>query len=159
MREAPWRSALAMPEDATVEPPTIVKEAKIFAQPFQGVSPVPQTVRFGEESVAAEASPGGISSTAVRKRPNGFVQNENSPDRLCFRGAREIPCRPTERRLSTPFGSHGLNIRNQSQADGYASLINSPGVVRNPRDSTTRQENTHFEDFSRTKSCGSLASS
>ena len=57
MRDAPLRSALAMAEDATVEPPTIVIEAKIFAQPFQGVSPVPQTVGFGEESVAAEASP------------------------------------------------------------------------------------------------------
>jgi hypothetical protein len=45
-----------MPEGATVEPPTIVIEAKIFAQPFQGVSPVPRTVRVGEESVAAEAS-------------------------------------------------------------------------------------------------------
>jgi len=59
MRDAPGWSALAMPEDATVEPPTIVIEAKIFAQPFQGVSPVPRTVRFGEESVAAEASPEG----------------------------------------------------------------------------------------------------
>jgi hypothetical protein len=56
MLDAPWRSAIAMPEDATVEPPTIGIEAKIFAQPFQGVSPVPQTVRIGEESVAAEAS-------------------------------------------------------------------------------------------------------
>jgi hypothetical protein len=54
MRDAPWRSALATPEDATVEPPTIVIEAKIFAQPFQGASSVPQTVRF------AEASPGGL---------------------------------------------------------------------------------------------------
>jgi hypothetical protein len=58
MHDAPWRSALAMPEDTTVESPTIAREAKIFAQPFQGVSPVPQTVRVGEESVAAEASPG-----------------------------------------------------------------------------------------------------
>jgi hypothetical protein len=56
MLDAPWRSAIAMPEDATVEPPTISIEAKIFAQPFQGVSPVPQAVRIGEESVAAEAS-------------------------------------------------------------------------------------------------------
>ena len=59
MRDAQWWSTLAMPEDATVEPPTIVMEAKIFAQPFQGAPSVPQTVRFDEESVAAEASPGG----------------------------------------------------------------------------------------------------
>jgi len=58
MRDAPWRSALAMPEDSTVESPAIAIETKNFAQPFQGVSPVPQTVRVGEESVAAEASPG-----------------------------------------------------------------------------------------------------
>ena len=56
MLDAPWRSTIAMPEDATVEPPTIGIEAKIFAQPFQGVSPVPETIRSGEESVAAEAS-------------------------------------------------------------------------------------------------------
>jgi hypothetical protein len=56
MHDAPWRSALAMPEDTTVESPAIAREAKIFAQPFQGVSPVPQTVRISEESVAAEAS-------------------------------------------------------------------------------------------------------
>jgi hypothetical protein len=33
-----------MAEDATAELPTIVVEAKILAQPFQGASPVPQTV-------------------------------------------------------------------------------------------------------------------
>jgi hypothetical protein len=57
---------------------------------------------------------------------------------------------PDGRRLSTPFGSRGLNIRDQSRADGCASLTNSPGGVHNPRDPTTRQGNTHFEDFSRT---------
>jgi hypothetical protein len=61
--------------------------------------------------------------------------------------------------LSTPFGSRGLNIRDQSRADRCASLTDSPGGVRNPRDPTTRQGNTHFEDFSRTLSRGSLASS
>ena len=43
MCDAPWRAAVTTPEDATVEPPTIAIEAKIFAQPFQGVSTVPQT--------------------------------------------------------------------------------------------------------------------
>jgi hypothetical protein len=59
VRDAPWRSALAMPEGATVEPPTIVIEAKISAQLFQGVSPVPQTVRFGEESLRIRLPPEG----------------------------------------------------------------------------------------------------
>jgi hypothetical protein len=31
MLDAPWRSAVAMPEDATVQPPTIGIKAKIFA--------------------------------------------------------------------------------------------------------------------------------
>jgi hypothetical protein len=52
-----------------------------------------------------------------------------------------------------------LEIRNQSRADGRASLTNSPGGVRNPRDPTTRQGNTHFEDFSQTQGRGSLTTS
>jgi hypothetical protein len=38
-----------MPEDAAVELATIVVEAKIFAQPFQRVSPIQRTARFGED--------------------------------------------------------------------------------------------------------------
>ena len=49
MRDAALRPALALMEDATVEPPATVTEAKVFAQSFQGVSPVPRTVRFCEE--------------------------------------------------------------------------------------------------------------
>jgi hypothetical protein len=62
-----------MPNDVTVEPSTIVMEAKIFAQPFQGVSPVPQIVRFSQESTAAKASlaflapPFGIGRTVLSK--------------------------------------------------------------------------------------------
>jgi len=109
MRDAPWRSALAMPEDATVEPQTIVIDAKIFAQPFQGVSPVPQTVRFGEKSVAAEAS-----SRAFLAPPFGIGRTVLSKMRILLTVSVSASERKSDvgdgRRLSTPFGSRGLKF-------------------------------------------------
>jgi hypothetical protein len=135
-----------MPEDAT---PTIVIEAKIFAQPLQGVSPIPQTVRFGEESVAAEASPGAFLAPRF-----GSGRTVLSKVRILLTASFSAGAGRTDvgRRATTVDAVRftRLEIRNQSRADGSASLTNSPGAVRNPRDPTTRQGNTHFEDFSRT---------
>ena len=94
--------------------------------PFKAHPPCHRPLDLMRNPLRLRLPRGGISSTTVRNRPIGFVQNENSPDRVRFRRARKSH---VGRRATTvdAVGFTRLKIRNQSPADGCASLTNSPG--------------------------------
>jgi hypothetical protein len=76
MSSTPRRSSLAISEDATIEPLTVVTERQ-SSQASSKRNP-PDANYFGEESAVLRATHERPYSTAVSERRGGIIQNEDS---------------------------------------------------------------------------------
>ena len=155
MRDARLRTALATAEDATVEPPRNVIEAKVFAQPFQGVSPLPRTVGLVRKPLRLRlprepflTPPAGVGRAVLSKMRILLTASVSA-------GEQESGIELTGDECWRRMTRLGFAI-NRGPA---ARACQRPGACAIRANRRRGRGNTHFGDFSRTYGRCSLASS